>query len=307
MHVIVRLAIALVSITVATFGAFGLPFTSDTGSNKNTATSNAVVTQAVLPSVASAKIIAPPQVVSISPTDGSQEVMLDIEDPIVVRFDTSVKDFFVDFRLEPSIALMYENNPEKTEFKLLPKEPLRLGTSYTINVFMKRRGMDDDAYQKIAVSQFITAKETLTPAQQTVAHILTTAEQNLVPQITQGRYIDISLTDQVMVLVEDGKALDAYRISSGKRGMETPKGQFKIENKARKPWSKQYGLFMPYWMALVPSGKFGIHELPEWPSGYKEGANHLGIPVSHGCVRIGVGPAKRVWDFADIGTPVIVH
>ena len=64
---------------------------------------------------------------------------------------------------------------------------------------------------------------------------------------------------------------------------------------------------MPNWMALVASGKFGIHELPEWPSGYKEGASHLGSPVSHGCVRLGVGPSKRVYDFAEVGTPVIVH
>jgi lipoprotein-anchoring transpeptidase ErfK/SrfK len=64
---------------------------------------------------------------------------------------------------------------------------------------------------------------------------------------------------------------------------------------------------MPYWMAIVPGGKFGIHELPEWPGGYKEGANHLGTPVSHGCVRLGVGPAQTVYNWADIGTPVVVH
>jgi lipoprotein-anchoring transpeptidase ErfK/SrfK len=96
-------------------------------------------------------------------------------------------------------------------------------------------------------------------------------------------------------------------ISSGKRGMDTPKGSFQIRNKFPRAWSKKYGLFMPYWMAIVPSGQFGIHELPEWPGGYKEGQNHLGTPVSHGCVRLGVGPAKIVYDWAEIGTAVIVH
>jgi lipoprotein-anchoring transpeptidase ErfK/SrfK len=110
-----------------------------------------------------------------------------------------------------------------------------------------------------------------------------------------------------MAIFDQGVILETYLISSGKRGMETPKGNFKIENKAPRPWSKEYGLFMPNWMALMPSGKVGIHELPEWPGGYKEGQSHLGTPVSHGCVRLGVGAAKKVYDWAEIGTSVIVY
>jgi len=127
------------------------------------------------------------------------------------------------------------------------------------------------------------------------------------PQIMSGKYIDISLKFQNMVTFEDGKVLDAYQISSGKRGMETPTGSFRIENKTPRAWSSAYGLWMPNWMAIVPTGKIGIHELPIWPGGYQEGANHLGTPVSHGCIRLGKGSAKIVYDWADIGTPVIVH
>ena len=96
-----------------------------------------------------------------------------------------------------------------------------------------------------------------------------------------------------------------FKISSGKYSMQTPKGNFKIDNKALRAWSK-YGLWMPYWMSLK-NGYFGIHELPEWPNGTKEGENHLGIPVSHGCVRLGVGPAKFLYDWASIGTPVKIY
>ena len=90
-------------------------------------------------------------------------------------------------------------------------------------------------------------------------------------------------------------------------GMETPRGQTKIYNKYPRAFSRSYGLFMPYWMAIAADGSRGIHELPEWPNGYKEGANHLGIPVSHGCVRLGVGPAKFVYDWVQIGTPVVIY
>lgn len=127
------------------------------------------------------------------------------------------------------------------------------------------------------------------------------------PQILEGKYIDVSLAHQNMVLFENGQYVDAYLISSGKKGMDTPIGTFKIENKVLRAWSKTYGLFMPNWMAIVPSGKFGIHELPEWPGGYKEGANHLGVAVSHGCVRLGIGDSKRVYDWADVGITVVIH
>lgn len=127
------------------------------------------------------------------------------------------------------------------------------------------------------------------------------------PQILEGKYIDISLAHQNMVLFENGEIVDAFLISSGMRGMETPQGTFKIENKTSRAWSKAYSLWMPNWMAIVPSGKIGIHELPIWPGGYQEGAKHLGIAVSHGCVRLGPGSAKFVYDWTDIGTPVIVH
>ena len=127
------------------------------------------------------------------------------------------------------------------------------------------------------------------------------------PQILTGKYIDVSLTYQNIVIFQDGKPLKAFLISSGIKGLYTPIGTFKIENKHPRAWSKNYGLWMPYWMAFLPSGEMGIHELPEWPGGYKEGANHLGTPASHGCIRLGIGSAKEVYDWAEIGTPVVIH
>jgi hypothetical protein len=100
--------------------------------------------------------------------------------------------------------------------------------------------------------------------------------------------------------------LGAFKVSTGKKAMPTPKGEFKIINKLVKAWSKKYGLWMPYWMGLK-DGSFGLHELPEWPNGYKEGANHLGKPVSHGCIRLGVGPAKKLYEWASIGTKVKIN
>lgn len=115
--------------------------------------------------------------------------------------------------------------------------------------------------------------------------------------------IEIDLSEQRMRLLENDKIIREMPVSSGKPGMETPVGQFQIHNKNPRSWSS-YGLWMPYWMLIEPRRGIGIHELPEWPNGYKEGEDHLGTPVSHGCIRLGVGDAKFVYDWAEIGTPV---
>lgn len=126
------------------------------------------------------------------------------------------------------------------------------------------------------------------------------------PYTKKGKYVDINLTKQIMSIFSDGTNMGNFRISSGKRGMNTPTGNFSIMNKRKRAWSKKYKLFMPYFMGFTNQGH-GIHELPEWPNGYKEGSKHLGIPVSHGCVRLGVGPAEIVYHFSDIGTLVHIH
>jgi len=125
------------------------------------------------------------------------------------------------------------------------------------------------------------------------------------PSYYDGKYLDINLTEQKMRLYESQKLINEYVVSTGKWSMPTPIGTRYIENKSRKAWSDKYKLYMPYWNSI--GNGYGIHELPEWPNGYKEGENHLGTPVSHGCIRLGVGPAEFVYNWAPIGTPVYIH
>lgn len=119
------------------------------------------------------------------------------------------------------------------------------------------------------------------------------------------REIRIYLGEQKMEYVIDDIAWKSFPISSGKASMPTPKGEYKISNKIKKAWSSTYGLWMPYWLGLGRGG-IGIHELPVWPNGYREGENHLGKAVSHGCIRLGIGAAEYIYSRVDVGTPVIV-
>lgn len=117
--------------------------------------------------------------------------------------------------------------------------------------------------------------------------------------------VEINLKKQTMSFFVDGHHWREFSISSGKPSMPTRVGEYKIVNKIEKAWSKTYGLYMPFWLGL-DRGSIGIHELPIWPNGYREGSDHLGVPVSHGCVRLGIGAAEYVYNHLEVGDVVII-
>ncbi len=130
-------------------------------------------------------------------------------------------------------------------------------------------------------------------------------DEGIVPGRFPGKYIDVDLTNQLLTIFEGINQMGQYQVSTGKASKPTPTGTRTIQDKSPRAWSAPYGLYMPWWNGM--GGGYGIHELPEWPNGYKEGESHLGTPVSHGCIRLGVGPAQTVYNWADIGTPVYIH
>ena len=122
---------------------------------------------------------------------------------------------------------------------------------------------------------------------------------------TLPQWIEIDLSDQTLRYGQGPKVFNTFPVSTGMRGYSTPTGEFSINKKVPLAWSNTYKLYMPYWMSFI-GNMYGIHELPYWPGGYREGADHLGKPVSHGCVRLGIGPAKKLYAWAEVGTKVVV-
>lgn len=126
------------------------------------------------------------------------------------------------------------------------------------------------------------------------------------PGMFEGKYIEVNLAEQKMYLLVGSTLEQTYRVSTGAWATPTPKGTFHINGKSARAYSAAYGLYMPYWQNFL-NGEYGIHGLPEWPNGYKEGENHLGIPVSHGCIRLGGGADAYLYNWTETGTPVYIH
>ncbi len=126
-----------------------------------------------------------------------------------------------------------------------------------------------------------------------------------------GKYIEVDLSSQSLYIMQGEVFGKRFGVSTGKWSTPTPVGEFTILNHMPVAWSKAHSLYMPYWMAIKaasgPYDGYGIHGLPYWPSGYVEGSGHIGTPVSHGCIRLGPGDEKFVYEWAENGTPIVIH
>lgn len=125
------------------------------------------------------------------------------------------------------------------------------------------------------------------------------------------KYIKIKLSEQKLYAYEDGLVKYDFQTSTGMPGMDTPTGDFAIQNKFPVQYSPEYQLYMDNWMAITPGGAIGIHSLPYWllrvGGRLYEGEGHLGTKVSHGCIRVSLENSKTLFDWAEVGTPVIVE
>lgn len=131
----------------------------------------------------------------------------------------------------------------------------------------------------------------------------------------EGKYISINLSEQKIYLLEGKTLVGSYTVSSGKWSTPTPKGVFYIKNKISMAYSRPFKLYMPWWNALAPNPDgsgykgVGIHGLPCFNKSCssREGENHIGTPVSHGCVRVNDEGAQLIYDWAPVGTPVVIN
>lgn len=126
------------------------------------------------------------------------------------------------------------------------------------------------------------------------------------PKNRRGDLIEISIPRQRLTFWSDGRKEMSFLISTGRPGWETPAGRFEVYAKVTNGWSRQWKVVLPYMLPF--HGNYTIHELPYYPgSSWRIGGSKLGAPDSHGCVRVGVGDAARLYQRTEIGTPVWIH
>ncbi len=119
-------------------------------------------------------------------------------------------------------------------------------------------------------------------------------------QQSNQRWIEVKLSRQRLIAWEGDRPVYAVIISTGKSGTPTPRGVFEIQSRQRtaRMQGEDYDIDdVPYTMYY--SGSYAIHGA-YWHS-------RFGTPVSHGCVNVAVDHARWLYNWASVGTPVVVR
>lgn len=129
-----------------------------------------------------------------------------------------------------------------------------------------------------------------------------------------AKYIEIDDSDQHLYAWENGEIVMEYDVS-GFYLEYAVYGVFQVYEKSPNAWSPIAEKWMPYWLSYyydpIQQAWFGIHELVWWDDEngvrHYESADSIGKRKSGGCIRLDRGPAKIVYDWADVGMPVLIH
>lgn len=129
--------------------------------------------------------------------------------------------------------------------------------------------------------------------------------------IEGDRWLDVNLATQKLSLMIGETPIYTITISSGASKTPTPTGTWEILNRQELRVGGEWPHYrMPYFQQFTKWGH-GLHALPYLESDngvfWSEALNHIGIPVSHGCIRMLPDDAITIYEFSEVGTQIYIH
>ncbi len=116
-----------------------------------------------------------------------------------------------------------------------------------------------------------------------------------VPEAAGRQRVVISLSEQLAYLYRGDTLIAASTISTGKFEKPTPPGVFSVLDKHPMYRSKTYDNAPMPWMQRIDGYGIALH------AGFNPGT-----PASHGCVRLPMAFAKKLYSVTKVGTPVYI-
>ena len=117
---------------------------------------------------------------------------------------------------------------------------------------------------------------------------------------TERKWIDVNVTTQTLNAYEGDRLVFTATVSTGLPRTPTVLGRFRIRTKLRSQTMYGPGYYLPdvpYVMYFY--GAYAIHGT-YWH-------NNFGQPMSRGCVNMRIEDAKWLYEWAPLGTLVVVH
>lgn len=131
---------------------------------------------------------------------------------------------------------------------------------------------------------------------------------------TAERWIDVDLSTQQITAYEGSTPVYRAGVTTGRPGFETPAGTFAIVRRVYNETMDSSTIGIPrnapggYYLTGVLFTQYFDWDGDALHYNYWSPPSAFGrYPTSHGCVGMPYGPALFFWNFADIGTPVVIH
>lgn len=116
-----------------------------------------------------------------------------------------------------------------------------------------------------------------------------------IPASGETKVVIDTLTQRFYVYRGD-KLVGVSTVSTGKKGKETPLGFWSVMLKKKLGYSRKYdNAPMPY-MQMYDSAGIAFHAGP-----------NPGYPASHGCVRLPLKFAEKLYGLTEVGTKVVIE
>ena len=116
-----------------------------------------------------------------------------------------------------------------------------------------------------------------------------------VPANAGPERVVISLSQQLAFLYRGDQLMAVATTSTGVDGRDTPTGVFSVLDKKVFYRSKKYDNAPMPFMQRIDQYGVALH-----------GGYNPGYPASHGCIRLPVAFAKKLYGITDVGTPVLI-
>ncbi|MBA3275351.1 MAG: L,D-transpeptidase family protein [Chloroflexia bacterium] len=124
---------------------------------------------------------------------------------------------------------------------------------------------------------------------------------------SEGKWIDVHLTQQLMVAYEGREPVRTVVTTTGMPGWETPPGFYHINTRVANETmeSGSIGAEDFYVLKNVLFTQYFTDRGHALHYAWWKTAETIGRPGSHGCLNLLLEDAQFFWDWADIGTPVV--
>ncbi|MBO9521640.1 MAG: L,D-transpeptidase [Nocardioidaceae bacterium] len=123
-----------------------------------------------------------------------------------------------------------------------------------------------------------------------------------------GRRVVFSESAQRVWLVDASNRVVSTYLVSGSVTDNLQPGKYDVYSKSRWAVGVDDSGVMQYFVRFAhgPNAAIGFHSIPTKNGRALQTVAQLGSPQSHGCIRQKLTDAQRMWDFASVGTNVVV-